>query len=629
MTVREFKPKKKENQEYETILAFLESREYGFKETDGHYQLNCPICNETRSRLGIVKDGLEGAGKWHCFNCSSKGSKIRTLIYAIDNKGKVNQKEIKSKVKAKRSNLAAEMHLKMHQLAVAKKNSLLTWKYLTRERKISPEAILHFKLGSRSEFKSQLGETKDLGEHLAIPYLVDEKCVNLKYRALDPDVDKKWKWRREKGGDTALFNHDALYDLDYDEIIIAESELDCISLWCLGYHNVLGMTAGADAFQDIWYDQLQRYKKIYLVLDGDEAGQLGAEKIAKRLDLGRCYNVVLPDDVKDPNDFLLKYQKSDFDTLLRGAKQFEVPNVVSLGTALGNILTDLAGGEADDIIGWDTPWKQVNAKLGPVKPGHLVIIAARPKSGKSTLALNWMRHLAGNMVPVGMYTCEMKIKDIGWRLAQGEVCTLPSRQADANPLDIKEARIKLPTRNMHFYYPQIGDLELEKVEEKIREMVQRYGMKVFFFDNLHFLCRGEDEKSMLDKTTQTFKILAENLGIAIVVITHPRKGSDGKNLTNDDLKGSSSIFQDADSVILLNRRLDVDDDIKEEQAELALSKTMLQITARFSEGGRSMLAFNGRQGKFTDKGALFNDVMQFMKESQRTERKGKQNGKRK
>jgi KaiC/GvpD/RAD55 family RecA-like ATPase len=625
MSVREFAKKKERGQSYESIKAFLESNSIAFRETDDHYQVNCIICDETRERLGIVKDGQEDVGKWHCFNCKNRGTTLKTLVYAYDHKGVVNQKKIKdeSKAERKKSTVAPELHIRMHKMAVAKKQSLLTWAYLTQTRGITAEAITHFQLGSRSVFKTSLGEDKECHEHVAIPYLVDGKCVNLKYRSLDPEVDKKWKWRREKGGETALFNHDVIYDLDYDTLIICESELDCISLWCLGFKNVVGMTAGADAFQDIWVEQLQRYKKFYLVLDRDEAGQDGAHKIGKRLGLDKCYNVVLPEDVKDPNDFLLKYDRAAFETLLKSGSQFEVPNVISLKTGINELLKKMRGGASDDVVGFDTPWKYVNEKLGPVKPGHLVILAARPKTGKSTLALNWMKYLAHQGVPVGMYTCEMKITDICWRLAQMVVPTLPRLQEDAHPCDVLEAGIVLPMNKMHFYYPQIGDLENDKVEEKIREMVQRYGIKVFIFDNLHFLCRGDDEKAMLDKTSQMFKILAENLGIVIVAVTHPRKGGDNKNITNDDLKGSSSIFQDADAVLLLNRRLDIEDDINEEQAELALSRTMIQITARFSSGGRATLAFNGRQGLFTDKGYLFTRVKNFMKETGSFNKKGK------
>lgn len=626
-TVRTFQKKKDVGTQYESIQAFLDDQKVTYKVTDDHYQANCFICDETRNRLGIVKDGQPDAGKWHCFNCSGRGTTLKTLIYAYNNKGKVNQKKIRAESPAKKkskSTIEVEAHIKFHKVAVNKKKSKLAWNYLTKERKINPEAIEHFKLGSRSVFPSAISGEKEIFEHIAIPYLVDGKCVNLKYRSLDPDVDKKFKWRREKGGETALFNHDILYDLDYNELFIVESELDCVSMWCLGFKNVVGMTAGADAFQDLWYEQLQRYEKFYLVLDRDEAGQEGAHKIAKRLGLDKCYNIVLPEDVKDPNDFLLKYKHEDFLTVIKGATQFEVPNVVSLGGALDTLVNQLQHGNNENMVGFDTPWKSVNDKLGPVRPGHFVILAARPKVGKSTLALNWMRYLASKNVSVGMYSCEMKVTDIGWRMAQMEVPTLPSIQSDAKLIDLKEARVKLPGNKLHFYYPQIGDLDLEKVEEKIREMVQRYGIKVFIFDNLHFLCRGEDEKAMLDKTTQVFKILAENLAIVIVAVTHPRKGSDGKNISNDDLKGSSSIFQDADAVLLLNRRLEIDDDVNDEQAELALAKTMIQVTARFSSGGRAILAFNGSQGKFTDKGFLYTKVRNFMKETTSRDKKKKQ-----
>lgn len=620
-SVRSFKSAKKVQGGQVSIKDFLVDNDFKHRDTETHYQVNCPLCSDTRERLGIVRDDLpedhelkKSAGTWHCFNCSLSGKSLKTLTYALENRGLVNQKQIRENHgKKKKSSISADFHKKMHEMAWKKKNSLLSWKYATKERHISPEAFMHFQLGSRSEF------TVNEFEHLAIPYLVDGKCMNLKYRSLDPKVEKKWKWKREKGGATVLYNHDVLYELEYDTLLIAESELDAISLWCMGFKNVVGMTAGADAFQDLWYEQLKRYKKIYLVLDQDEAGQDGAKKISKRLGLDKCYNIVLPVDTKDPNDFLIKHgteAHDNFKTLMKGASQFEVQNVVSVRSSIKNVLRNIRNGDSEEIFGYDTPWKAINDKLGPVKPGNLVIVAGRPKTGKSTWVYNWMLHLGRQNIPTGMYTCEMRVDKITWRMCQMKVASLPRLEEDADPSDILEAMIQIPN-NMHFYYPQPGDLELEKVEQQIREMVQRYGIKVFFFDNLHFLCRGDDEKAMLDKASQTFKMLAENLGIVIVCLTHPKKGSDSKNLTNDDLKGSSSIFQDADAVLLLNRRLDIDDDVKEEQAELLLAKTMFQITARFSPGGRTFLSFNGNQGKFTDKGPLHGRVMQFVRSKQK------------
>lgn len=610
---------------FESVKAFLDAKKIVYDTNDTHYQANCFICDETRHRLGIHKE----TDQWHCFNCGAKGKSLKTLIYSYENKDKVNQKRIRetarqSSGKKPKQKLTDADFEKYHKL-IKKTKKYTSLDYVVKTRGLSEEAVEHFKLGAKRIFKDKDGNNYDAGEHLVIPYLVENKCVNMKYRSLDPEVDKRYKWRREKGGETVLFNNDVLLEVDYDEIIIAEAELDCISIWCMGYKNVIGMTAGADAFQDVWYMQLDRFKKIYLLLDGDEAGQDGAKKIAKRLGLDRCYNILLPEDAKDPNDFLLKYGAESFPTLLQSARQFEVPDVKSVKDGFDDILKDIDESKKTGIKGFNTPWERINEKLGPVRAGHLVIVCGKPKAGKTSFVLNWANYLAKNCnTVVGMYTCEMKVSDLTWKLATQNTVLIETNYKEATKLELMEAKMSLPKGNMHFYYPQLGDLELEKVVEKIIEMVQRYGIKFFVFDNLHFLCRGEDEKTMIDKATQTFKVLAENLGITIVLLTHPKKvGS--KNISNDDLKGSSSIFQDADSVILLNRRVTSENnENEEEEFDYSLCRADFIITARFHSGGRTHLAFSGDRGLFTESGWLYKKVNKKLKESEKDKKeKGK------
>jgi len=165
------------------------------------------------------------------------------------------------------------------------------------------------------------------------------------------------------------------------------------------------------------------------------------------------------------------------------------------------------------------------------------------------------------------------------------------------------------------YYPEMGDLELDKVVARITEMVQRYDLKFFVFDNLHLLCRGDDEKALIDKATQAFKILAENLQIVFILIVQPRKvANQNKAITTSDLKGSSSIYQDADLVILMHRRVN-DGDMLPDEIEAGVSegskspRTEFNITGRYVEGGKTYLAFNGARNTFLDKGTLYNNCM--------------------
>lgn len=622
--------KNKNETTVESIREWLKNNKLKFNETDNDFILNCPLCTDTRNRFGIKKKAnpkkkLE-IGAWNCFNCNSNSKKFFTLGIALSQKlGKkfktkdVIKKEDIDGDEEKASTLAKNFHEKYHKLALHKneegKHSYGVFDYLINERKLTEEAINHFQLGARRSFESKKGK-KNLGDHLVIPYLRDGNCVNVKYRSINPETPKDFKWRRETGGMTWLFNDEAIDNLDYDEIIISEAEIDAMSIWCMGFENVVGLTAGAKGFKQAWYERLLRFKKIYLVLDNDGAGQEGARQLARRLGLGRCYNVVFPEGIKDANDFIKKHSPDEFSALLEKAVQFDVQEAKSLTNIMRDIFQKRFLQNNEDVKGWEFPWKSVQEKTGSMKAGHLVILAARPKVGKSTLAIDLTRRLAKRGVRTGMYSCEMNLDTIGEKMVM-QVSPDVQHIDDITQEQIMYASHVLPKKNMYFYQPKTpDDLKLEKVCEVIEEMVNRYGLKIFVFDNLHFLCRDEDEYTAVGKATQAFKLLGEKLRIPIILITHPRKGDNNKRLTPDDLKGSSSIFQDADLIILMNREKVDTDDMTDEEQELFsgnLSPNVeIDVIGRWTQGGRTNLYFNEDRSLFKEEGADYEKMREFL-----------------
>lgn len=315
-------------------------------------------------------------------NCGAKGKKLSTLRKAMGDLKSLKRKTFVEFHNEEKSSIPQGLAEKCHEL-IFKEDKEFALKYLMEERGLSEETIKHFKIGFRSKFKSKDGRTYDAGPHISLPGFENGKCVYLKYRSIDPNVDKKKKWRREVGCKTVLFNDEAISDHEFDEIFIAEAEIDCMSIWNAGFRNVVGLTAGADTFESIqeWYDKLERFKKVYLVMDNDEAGQAGAKKIARRLGLGRVYNIELPADVKDPNDYFKKYTSKDFNYLKEKAKQFNPDDVVTLHQIQKEFLHELIS-DTVKSEGYTTGFPSVDKVLGPLREGNLVVIAARPKVGK-------------------------------------------------------------------------------------------------------------------------------------------------------------------------------------------------------------------------------------------------------
>ena len=594
------------------IRAFLEAKNLKFRETESHYQLNCFLCTDTQERLGISKE----TGQWGCLkgSCGCHGGKLSTLKYAFDNKGDIKRKHEDNPDKEKKCTIKPNMHRHfIKELANDEDKTVL--KYLCNERKFSIDAIKHFQLGHRWEFFSQKSGAYDAGDHLAIPYILGGKCVNLKYRALDPNVDKKYKWLRETGGISSLFNDAVLDNLDYDEICIAESELDAISLWDIGLKNTVGLTVGAKGFKTEWYDRLKRFKKIYLILDNDKVGQEGARALAQRLGLGRCYNVVLPEEIKDPNDFLQQGKSPKvFSHYLEKAERFSLNKVKTVSRLMEDLYDKLFGGDAPVVeTNYETPWKKVNKTIGPLRQGFLFILAGKPKSGKTTLALNLMKAWGDQGIKSAIYSCEMRDERLRdkWLFMDQPVMR---KIEELTKLQWVRTMLRMPMGQMLTFYPETAeDLEIEGVVNNAEAIVQRHGIEVLVIDNLHYLCRGENENALVSVATQQFKLMAERNDIMVILVTHPRKTNNNKQLKTDDMKGSGTIFQDADVVWLMHRRANDGDTLPDDDQgnnDAALSQLAeINITGRWTDGGNAVLAFEGARSLFFDRGPLFNRLM--------------------
>jgi replicative DNA helicase len=314
------------------------------------------------------------------------------------------------------------------------------------------------------------------------------------------------------------------------------------------------------------------------------------------------------------------------------------------------------------LDGLDTPWKQVNEILGKVGPGNLITIAARPKAGKTTLAMNWNLYLAFKGYNSFNYQCEMEEEDMvikyGNMIMNNRMPEIPEVEYtdEGDPIfkninhkiDFEEAcrdkriwlksvMLYLPIDRLKSFHPKTSDLiddddgeALDKVCRKITEAVQRFGCKIVIFDNLHFLCRGDKAKEQIDKASRRFKLLAKELQIVFVLITHPRKTNHNRSLSNDDLKDSASIFQDSDAVILLHRAylddsdlpagLEDDDEVDMTQEGAMDSVAEIKVTARRHKGGKTNLYFNDERALFKGDG---NDYLTSMKEKIKKSKKKK------
>ena len=135
----------------------------------------------------------------------------------------------------------------------------------------------------------------------------------------------------------------------------------------------------------------------------------------------------------------------------------------------------------------------------------------------------------------------------------------------------------------------------EWIEQKVIESIAKYNSRIVFVDQLDFIVpmQGDDHSLRIGRTMRELKGIAKKWDITIVLICHLKKSQLEKQPNLDDLKGSSSIGQEADTVILLrNITTGVENNEEDEERRVwyvgaTRAKEKLIITEAYLRGGKT------------------------------------------
>jgi replicative DNA helicase len=547
------------------------------KMSAGQYVVKvCPYCGDNKGHFYIDPQKKV----FFCHKCNEKGTKYQLMKHTGDlpqgNGTTVQPFNQAAGAKRPVQKPPQDLADKLHE-ALLKNESALA--YLREERGFTDETIKAFRLGY--EAGNGVG-------WVSIPYYQNGELVNVKYRTLPP-AEKSFK--RTPGGASILFSRGC--PVSAKEAILCEGELDAISIWQAGHKWVYSIPNGCSSFAPEWVDTLENAEKIYLWLDADDKGQKAAYEVADRLGFDRCYNIVT--DYKDANDY---YQAVN-DTALPKASRFSIPNVSPFADATESLIEKLRAPKLEDNAGAiDTPWGNVNRLTGKIENGDLITVSAIPKTGKTTWALNIATHNARKGLPVLLYCLEMRPERLAKKVVQAELNLYEHEITEAR---VREAAMSLDNLPLCFAY-NFKSINLDNVLDIIRKAVRRYGMKLVIFDNLHYLARSISNTAQeVALISRSFKLLAEELRVPIMLIAQPRKVQEGQVITMNDLKDSSAIGADADQVIILHRNK-TKSSLDGEQASASFDpKTLVRVDAsRYMPGGDTVLHYAGEKSIFTE-----------------------------
>lgn len=212
------------------------------------------------------------------------------------------------------------------------------------------------------------------------------------------------------------------------------------------------------------------------------------------------------------------------------------------------------------IIGLSTGLSDLDDLLGGLAPSDLIVLGARPAMGKTALAGTIMNHVAGQGVPVGLFSLEMSGAQVVARTVAG-LESIPGDRLRTGQLSWEEMeRLNAGCRRLNSLPILIDDtpgLTIEQIRHRARRLHRKHGVSLVIVDHIHRMGRpGINATQELGMISGGLKDLARELNIPVLALCQLNRGveqREDKRPQLSDLRESGAIEQDADIIAFLYR----------------------------------------------------------------------------
>jgi replicative DNA helicase len=215
------------------------------------------------------------------------------------------------------------------------------------------------------------------------------------------------------------------------------------------------------------------------------------------------------------------------------------------------------------LLGIPTGFSGLDRLTNGLHPGQMVIIAARPGMGKSTLGLDFARSASvRHAMTSAIFSLEMSAKEITQRLISAEsgVLLRKMRDGDLQPDDYSRIARRLESlEKAPLFIDDSPNMSLMEIRAKCRRLKQRHDLKLVVVDYLQLMSSGkrvESRQQEVSEFSRALKLLAKELEVPVVAISQLNRQAEQRKDRRpqlSDLRESGSLEQDADVVILLHR----------------------------------------------------------------------------
>jgi replicative DNA helicase len=246
------------------------------------------------------------------------------------------------------------------------------------------------------------------------------------------------------------------------------------------------------------------------------------------------------------------------------SRRHERDQVVTIRELVHQSMEDLERiHERTGLVGVPTGFRDLDEMLQGLQKGNLVIVAARPGIGKSSLVTNIARNVAvESRVPVALFSLEMSRVEIGMRLlcSEARVQWHKVRAGMVAAEDwgriVEAAEVLDPAP---LFIVDSGNVTIVDIRAKARRLKSQHALGVIIVDYLQLMTshqRIENRQQEVAEISRSLKLLAKELDVPVIAVSQlnrdPERRTDKKPQLAD-LRESGALEQDSDIVMFIHR----------------------------------------------------------------------------
>ena len=542
----------------------------------GNKKVFCPQChNERRDKRDKSLSINLATGEFHCHYCGFSGCAAEKEQWEREDRPWHNYAPIKR---------AKPVYKKPQpRPAVPMSAKALAW---FKGRGISEATLLAMKVTEGSEWMPQKNGQANT---VQFNYYHNGELINTKFRT----GDKCFKL--VSGAELLPYNIDGIKGCK--ECIITEGEMDALSFYECGRHDVISVPNGANANLDYLDDYIEEYfedkEVIYIASDTDTKGVVLRDELLRRFGAERCRILEYGEGCKDANEHLMKFGRDSLLQCIAAAPEIKMEGVFTVSDFEQSLDALFENGWQKGVtIGHDN-----FDRLCSFETKRLCIVTGIPGSGKSefideiaerlNMRYGWrFAYFSPENAPLAYHASKLIEKFTGKRFNRQSLTFGEYKQ-------VKEHL----EQNFYFISPT-DSYRVDNILEKAKYLVRRRGIKALVIDPYNRLESEQGGRSetqyiseLLDKLTN----FAQRHDLLIILMAHPTKQPRNKDgvieaPTLYDISGSANFFNKADFGIVVHRNR------TENTVEVHIQKVKFR---HLGECGTALFKYNLNNGRYT------------------------------